>query len=101
MTDIRLPKHVIDRLEGRWRSRFGQARRRSSELFDHRLEQLRAHRNNIHRYRRLLQTQLSDLEREFIERRLSEETTAMQGLAADIPSLPSSFDRAACEEITP
>ncbi|WFU59800.1 hypothetical protein QA639_09670 [Bradyrhizobium pachyrhizi] len=69
-------------------------------MFDHRLEQLRAHRNNIHRYRRLLQTQLSDLEREFIERRLAEEVTAMQGLAADIPPLPSSFDRAACEEIT-
>ncbi|WOH79036.1 hypothetical protein RX327_24350 [Bradyrhizobium sp. BEA-2-5] len=99
MTD-RLPKQVIDRLEERWRSRFGQARHRSSQLFDRRLEQLRAHRNNIHRYRRLLQTRLSDLEREFIERRLAEEVTAMQGVVADIPPLPS-IDRAACEEITP
>ena len=102
MTDIRLPKQVIDRLEGRWRSRFGQeARQRSSELFDHRLEQLRSHRNNIHRYRRLLQTQLSDLERAFIERRMCEEVAAMEGVAADIPPLPSSLDRAACEEIKP
>lgn len=101
MTDISLPKQVIDRLEERWRSRFEPARQRSSELFDHRLEQLRAHRNNIHRYRRLLHTQLSELEREFIERRLSEEVAAMQGVAADIPPLPSSFDRAACEEIKP
>jgi hypothetical protein len=33
---------------------------------------LRTHRNNIARYRRLLQTKLTDLERQFIERRLSE-----------------------------
>ncbi|SEC18427.1 hypothetical protein [Bradyrhizobium erythrophlei] len=100
--DIRLPKQVIDRLERRWRSRFDRERQLNSELFDRRLEQLRAHRNNIQRYRRLLQTQLSDLEREFIERRLSEEVAAMQDVAADIPPLPAaSFDRPACEEIRP
>ncbi|MCC8960087.1 hypothetical protein H8B02_43795 [Bradyrhizobium sp. Pear77] len=100
--DIRLPKQVIDRLERRWRSRFDRERQLNSELFDRRLEQLRAHRNNVLRYRRLLQTQLSDLEREFIERRLSEEVGAMQGVAADIPPLPAaSFDRAASEEIRP
>ncbi|MBR1206573.1 hypothetical protein JQ562_30765 [Bradyrhizobium sp. AUGA SZCCT0051] len=56
-------------------------------MVDRRLEQLRAHRNNIRRYRRLLSTKLSDLERQFIERRLSEESSAMEALAADMPPL--------------
>ena len=34
------------------------------------LARLRAHRRNIHRYRRLLETQLSELEREYVSRRL-------------------------------
>ncbi|KWV57482.1 hypothetical protein AS156_39865 [Bradyrhizobium macuxiense] len=54
---------------------------------DERLERLRAHRNNIGRYRRLLNTELSDLEREFVDRRLSEEVMAMQLLTADMPPL--------------
>jgi hypothetical protein len=33
----------------------------------------RAHRNNIQRYRQLLQTSLTELERQFVERRLNEE----------------------------
>ena len=37
---------------------------------------LRAHDSNISRYRRLLKTKLSDLERRFLERRLSEERSA-------------------------
>ena len=32
---------------------------------------IRAHRDKIHRYRRLLRTRLSELERQFIERRLA------------------------------
>jgi hypothetical protein len=47
------------------------------------LARIRTHRNNIHRYRRLLGTKLSDAERQFIERRLSEEQTALQALAAE------------------
>jgi len=43
---------------------------------------LRAHRNNIDRYRRLLRTQLTELERGFIQKRLSEEQAAMDELAA-------------------
>jgi hypothetical protein len=35
------------------------------------------HRNNIDRYRRLLRTRLTDLERQFIERRLAEELGAL------------------------
>ncbi|MCS3979718.1 hypothetical protein M2191_004401 [Bradyrhizobium japonicum] len=41
-----------------------------------------AHHNNISRYRRLLRTKLSPLERQFIERRLSEEEAALQSLSA-------------------
>lgn len=33
----------------------------------------RAHRNNIQRYRHLLQTSLTEVERQFVERHLSEE----------------------------
>lgn len=52
-------------------------------MLDEELARIRAHRNNIHRYRRLLRTKLSDLERQFIERRLAEEQTALKALAAD------------------
>jgi hypothetical protein len=45
------------------------------------------YRNNIHRYRRLLKTELTELERQFIERRLSEERSAMENVAAS--ALPS------------
>jgi hypothetical protein len=48
---------------------------------DEKLARLRAHRNNISRYRRLLKTQLTEIEREFIERRLSEEQLALESLA--------------------
>jgi hypothetical protein len=41
-----------------------------------------AHRANIDRYRRLLQTHLSDNERQFVERRIAEEQQALQRLAA-------------------
>ena len=53
----------------------------------------RAHRNNIARYRRLLQTQLTDLEREFIETRISEELQALaefSGRASPFARQPSS-----------
>jgi hypothetical protein len=52
-------------------------------MLDRDLARMRTHRNNIHRYRRLLGTELSDVERQFIERRLSEEKTALQALAAE------------------
>jgi hypothetical protein len=42
---------------------------------------LRNHRNNIHRYRRLLGTQLTDLERQYIESRISEEMEAAKRLS--------------------
>ncbi len=52
-------------------------------MLDEDLARIRAHRNNIHRYRRLLKTRLSDLERQFIERRLSEEQAALEALASE------------------
>jgi hypothetical protein len=59
-------------------------------MIDENLARLRAHRNNVHRYRRLLATQLSDLERAYIERRLSEEMASIEALSqATFPfSLP-------------
>jgi hypothetical protein len=52
-------------------------------LIDENLARLRAHRNNIHRYRRLLATQLSDLERAYIERRLGEERASLEALSSE------------------
>ena len=43
--------------------------------------QLRAHQKNIDRYQGLLKTKLSETERQFLEKRLSEETIAMLQLA--------------------
>ena len=45
---------------------------------------IQTHRNNVERYRKLLETRLTDLEREFIQRRLSEEQSAIESLAAMI-----------------
>ncbi|MCA6120220.1 hypothetical protein J6524_36130 [Bradyrhizobium sp. WSM 1738] len=42
---------------------------------------LRTHRNNVHRYRQLLKTMLTDAERRFIESRLLEEESAIEALA--------------------
>ena len=53
-----------------------------TKMIDEHLARLRTHRDNIDRYRRLLETTLTELEREFIERRLQEEQSAFQGLAA-------------------
>ena len=51
-------------------------------MLDENLARIRAHRNNIHRYRNLLQTLLSDIERQFIERRLSEESSRLEALTS-------------------
>ena len=52
-------------------------------MIDENLARLRAHRNNVHRYRRLLATRLSDLERAYIERRLDEERASMEALSQE------------------
>ncbi|UWU80501.1 hypothetical protein N2603_19140 [Bradyrhizobium huanghuaihaiense] len=58
-------------------------------MLDEDLARIRAHRNNIHRYRRLLRTKLSELERQFIERRLAEEKASLESLATK--TLPVAF----------
>lgn len=50
-------------------------------MIDENTARLRTHRNNIHRYRRLLDTQLSELERSFILKRMDEEQTAFNQLS--------------------
>jgi len=52
-------------------------------MLDETFARLRAHRNNIHRYRRLLATQLSDLERAYILRRIDEEQSALNSLSGN------------------
>jgi hypothetical protein len=51
-------------------------------MIDEKFARLRAHRNNISRYRRLLKTELSDIERQFIVRRMEEEKSAMEKLSS-------------------
>ena len=58
-------------------------------MIDEKFALLRTHRNNIMRYRWLLTTKLTECERQFIERRLSEERSAMEKLAAS--TLPLIF----------
>jgi len=58
-----------------------------------RFSELHTRHNNIRRYRRLLETRLTDLERGFIERRLAEEQAALDGLTAS--TLPMPFHRPA------
>jgi hypothetical protein len=56
-------------------------------MIDENLARLRAHRNNISRYGRLLRTHLTVLERDFIEQRLSEEVAALNRLASNASPL--------------
>ena len=47
-------------------------------IIEEKFARLRTYRNNINRYHWLLKTELSALERQFIERRLNEEESAME-----------------------
>ena len=53
-------------------------------MIEEKVARLRAHKNNIIRYRWLLKTNLSDLERGFIERRLDEERSAVNSLSTPV-----------------
>jgi hypothetical protein len=72
-------------------------------MIDENTTRLRTHRKNMSRYRRLLKTPLTDLEREFLERRLVEEQSALEALASDDfavtpnhrPELPTAAPKAA------
>jgi hypothetical protein len=52
-------------------------------MFEANLARIRTHRNHIHRYRGLLRTELSELERAFIEKRMADEQTALDALVAE------------------
>ena len=54
-------------------------------MIDQQLARLRTHRSNIQRYRNLLQTNLTELERQFVEKRLTEEQSHLERLAASLP----------------
>lgn len=69
-------------------------------MFDEDLARIRAHRNNIHRYQRLLKTRLSDLERQFIARRLSEERTALESLRSKTFPVAAPMPKMAAAEAT-
>jgi hypothetical protein len=56
-------------------------------MIDENWGHLHVHRNNIRRYRRLLQTELTELERRYIERRLTEEKSAMESLTSSTTHL--------------
>jgi hypothetical protein len=49
-------------------------------MIDQQLARLRTHRSNIQRYRNLLKTSLTELERKFVEQRLTEEQSNLEGL---------------------
>ena len=49
---------------------------------------LAAHQDNVRRYRRILDTPLTDFERQFVEHRLYEEEDAIRLLLARRPSSP-------------
>jgi hypothetical protein len=65
-------------------------RQRITMMIEEKFARQRTYRNNINRYRGLLKTELSVLERQFIERRLNEEKSAMESLAAS--SIPITFE---------
>ncbi|GIQ74108.1 hypothetical protein [Bradyrhizobium sp. RD5-C2] len=49
-------------------------------MTDEQLMRLKVYGNNVQRYRRLLKGNLTEQEREFVERRLTEEQLAIQSL---------------------
>lgn len=54
-----------------------------STMVDDRLSRIRSRTGSIRRYRRLLKTDLTELERGYILRRLSEEEQALAGLMSE------------------
>lgn len=59
-----------------------------------------AHRDNVNRYRRMLRTPLTELERHFVERRLAEEHDALHDRVANEHSELPPADRAARESMS-
>ena len=55
-------------------------------MFDEILALLRTRHKNVQRYRQLLESSLTDFEREYIGKRLLEEQLAIETLSANAPS---------------
>jgi hypothetical protein len=55
-------------------------------MIDQQLARLHTHRSNIQRYRNLLQTSLTELERQFVQRRLTEEQSNLERVVTALPS---------------
>ncbi len=58
---------------------------------------LRTHHKNVQRYRQLLQTSLTDFEREYIGGRLREEQLAIETLSSALPTECSTSDPRAAQ----
>jgi hypothetical protein len=56
-------------------------------VFEESLALLRTHHKNIQRYRQLLESNLTDFEREYLGKRLLEEQLAIEALSANAPSV--------------
>jgi hypothetical protein len=56
-------------------------------MFEENLALLRTHYKNVQRYRQLLESNLTDFEREYIGKRLLEEQLAIETLSANAPSV--------------
>ena len=54
-------------------------------MIEQQLARVRAHRSNIQRYRNLLQTSLTEHERQCVEKRLTEEQSNLESLATSLP----------------
>ena len=54
-------------------------------MIDQQLARLRTLRSNIARYRNLLQTDLTEFERQFVQKRLTEEQFNLESLATSLP----------------
>ncbi|WP_245286760.1 hypothetical protein [Bradyrhizobium sp. ARR65] len=59
---------------------------------------LRTHANRVHRYRRLLKTPLNEMDRKYVEARLSEERRAFEALKAAIFPMTFTFRDASCKK---
>jgi hypothetical protein len=55
-------------------------------VMDEKIARLRAHQKNIDRYQRLLQTKLTEVEKRYVEKRLSEERFSIRMLDFMAPS---------------
>lgn len=53
-------------------------------MIEDNLARMRTHRNAIERHRRLLKTKLTEQDRQYVCRRLSEEESALENLRASI-----------------